>query len=56
MTATGVARPRAQGHATTSVATAGIIASTNACPVSSQPANVARLSSRMAGTNTEEMR
>ena len=56
ITATGVARPRAQGQATTTVATAGIIAATSPWPVSAHAAKVAAASTRMAGTKTAETR
>ncbi len=56
MMATGVASPRAQGHATTSTATAVISAATIPAPASSQPARVAAATARMTGTNTAEIR
>ncbi len=56
MIATGVASPIAQGQATTSTATAGTMAATRPCPVSAQPAKVARAMSRMVGTKTPETR
>ncbi len=54
--AVGVARPRAQGQAMISTATAAAKASVAAWPVTSQPASVAADSTITAGTNQAEMR
>ena len=50
MTATGVASPSAQGHATTRTATAGTIDATRAWPVTSQATKVAAAIRRIEGT------
>ena len=52
MIAAGVARPRAQGQAITSTATALINACSRLAPASSQPPRVSRAISSTAGTNT----
>ncbi len=52
MIAAGVARPRAQGQAITSTATALISACSTPAPASSQPPRVTRAITSTAGTNT----
>jgi hypothetical protein len=54
--AVGVANPRAHGHATTSTATAAVIAAPAGRPATSHPITVATASTSTAGTNTAATR
>ena len=56
MRAVGVARPRAQGQAMISTATAAVKASDRPAPVTIQKISVARASTRTIGTKIREMR
>ena len=56
MSAVGVARPSAQGHAMMSTATAAVNASAGSPVIASQPTRVAREIPRTTGTKTAETR